>query len=309
VVSYLLRRLAFSVVALGAVTVIAFVVFHIVAQLPVQGQPSYVTQYWWFLRDLVYHGSLGAAFFGRRDITHLVLRLFPVTACVVVGGALIWLAVAVPLGIVSAVRSRSFFDRAVLATTFIAFCVHPLVIGLALSYFFGFRLGWAPIQGYCQVFSPPAGAPCGGLGAWAYHLVLPCLTLAIMFAALYTRMVRAAVLEELSSDYVRTARAKGAAETRVLVRHVLRNVLLSVVTMLGMDVGVALGGAIYVEVVFGLPGLGNEAWLSIGREDWPVLQGIVIFTAVVVIAANLLVDLLYATLDPRVRLRPPTDRR
>jgi peptide/nickel transport system permease protein len=307
-VAYLLRRLAFSVVALWAVTVIAFVVFHIVAQLPVPGQPSYVTQYWWFLRDLVYHGSLGAAFFGRRDITHLVFRLFPVTACVVVGGALLWLAFSVPLGILSAVRARSFFDRAVLATTLVAFCVHPLVIGLALSYFIGFRLGWAPIQGYCQVFSPPVGAPCGGLGAWASHLVLPCLTLAIMFSALYTRMVRAAVLDELSSEYVRTARAKGAGETRVLVRHVLKNVLLSVVTMVGMDVGIALGGAIYVEVVFGLPGLGNEAWLSIGREDWAALQGIVIFAAVVVIVANLLVDLLYAMLDPRVRLRAAAAR-
>ncbi|TML07195.1 MAG: ABC transporter permease [Actinobacteria bacterium] len=129
------------------------------------------------------------------------------------------------------------------------------------------------------------------------------MTLAVMFAALYTRMVRASVIDELSSDYVRTARAKGATETQVLVRHVLRNVLLSIVTMVGMDVGIALGGAIYVEVVFGLPGLGNEAWQSIGREDWPVLQGIVIFTGVVVIAANLVVDLLYAAFDPRVRLR------
>jgi peptide/nickel transport system permease protein len=308
VVAYLLKRLAFSLVALWAVTVIAFVVFHVVAQLPVQGQPSYVTQYWWFLRDLVYHGSLGSAFFGNRDITHLVLRLFPVTASVVAGGALLWLAFSIPLGILSAVRARSLFDRAVLATTLLALCLHPLVIGLALSYLVGFRLGWAPIQGYCQVFSPPVAAPCGGLGAWAYHLVLPCVTLAIMFAALYTRMVRTSVLEELSSDYVRTARAKGATEGHVMVRHVLRNVLLSIVTMIGMDVGVALGGAIYVEVVFGLPGLGNEAWQSIGREDWAVLQGIVIFTGVVVIAANLVVDLLYAALDPRVRLRATSDR-
>ena len=303
-VAYLLKRLAFSLVALWAVTVIAFVVFHIVAPLPVQGQPSYVTQYWWFLRDLVYHGSLGSAFFGNRDITRVVLRLFLVTASVVAGGALLWLGFSVPLGILSAVRARSLFDRAVLATTLLAFCVHPLVIGLGLSYLVGFRLGWAPIQGYCQVFSPPVAAPCGGLVAWAYHLILPCVTLAIMFAALYTRMVRASVIDELSSDYVRTARAKGATETQVLVKHVLRNVVLSIVTMVGMDVGIALGGAIYVEVVFGLPGLGNEAWQSIGREDWPVLQGIVIFTGVVVVAANLVVDLLYAVLDPRVRLRP-----
>jgi peptide/nickel transport system permease protein len=134
------------------------------------------------------------------------------------------------------------------------------------------------------------------------HLVLPCLTLAVMFTALYTRMIRANVLEQLSEEYVRTARAKGANESRILVRHVLRNVLMPLVTMLGMDVGLALAGAIYVEIVFGLPGLGQVAWLSIQREDWPVLQGIVVFTGFLVIVANLVVDLAYAFLDPRVRL-------
>ena len=302
---YLLRRLAFSVVALWVVTVISFVVFHVVAQLPNPGAPPVVVQYREFLKELVFHGSLGAAFFGNRDITHLVLNLFPVTAAVVTGGAITWLAIAVPLGILSALRPRSLFDRAVLTVTMLAMCVHPLVIGLVLSYFVAFKLGLAPIQGYCQVFSPPVAAPCGGLAAWASHLVLPWVTLAILFAALYTRMVRASVLEELSQDYVRTARAKGASERRIMILHVLRNVLMPLVTMLGMDVGLALGGAIYVEVVFGLPGLGNEAWQSIQREDWPVLQGIVIFTGAVVVIANLVVDLAYALLDPRVRLTAP----
>jgi peptide/nickel transport system permease protein len=124
----------------------------------------------------------------------------------------------------------------------------------------------------------------------------------VTFSALYTRMIRVSVIETLSEDYVRTARAKGAGEPRVLTRHVLRNVLLPLVTMLGMDVGLAIMGALYVEVVFGLPGLGNEAWTSIAREDWPVLQGIVVFTGLCVIVVNLVVDLVYAALDPRVRL-------
>ena len=300
---YLAKRLGFSVVAFWAVTVISFVVFHVLAQLPTQGAPPLLEQYWDFLKELVLHRSLGAAFFGGRDITELVLHLFPVTAGVVVGGALIWLAISVPLGTLSAVRARSLFDRSVLAATMLTFCVHPIVIGLALSYIVGFKLGLAPIADYCEAFSPPVGARCGGLGAWASHMVLPWLTVGIMFSAVYTRMLRASILEELSQEYVRTARAKGATETRVLVRHVLRNVLLTLVTMLGMDVGLVLGAALYVEVVFGLPGLGNVAWQSIGREDWPVLQGIVIFTSLLVIAANLVVDLLYALLDPRVRLR------
>jgi peptide/nickel transport system permease protein len=303
VLLYLVKRLGFSLVAFWAVTVIAFVVFHVLAQLPTQGAPPLVEQYWDFLKDLVLHRSLGAAFFGGHQVTDLVLHLFPVTASVVVGGALVWLAVSVPLGILSAVRARSLFDRGVMAATMLAFSVHPIVIGLALSYFVGYRLGLAPIADYCEAFSPPAGARCGGLGAWASHLVLPWITVGIMFSAVYTRMLRASVLEELSQDYVRTARAKGATETRVLALHVFRNVLLTLVTMLGMDVGLVLGAALYVEVVFGLPGLGNIAWQSIAREDWPVLQGVVIFTSVLVIVANLVVDLLYALLDPRVRLR------
>jgi peptide/nickel transport system permease protein len=303
VLLYLAKRVVFSVVAFLAVTVIAFVVFHVLAQLPTQGMPPLVEQYWKFLKELVLHGSLGAAFFGGRDITHLVLQLVPVTAGVVAGGALIWLAISVPLGILSAVRARSLFDRSVMAVTMLTFCVHPIVIGLALSYLVGYKLGLAPIADYCEAFSPPPGARCGGISAWASHLVLPWVTVGIMFSAVYTRMLRSSILDELTHEYVRTARAKGATETRVLVRHVLRNVLLTLVTMLGMDVGLVLGAALYVEVVFGLPGLGNVAWQSIGREDWPVLQGIVIFTSLIVIAANLVVDLVYAFLDPRVRLR------
>jgi peptide/nickel transport system permease protein len=306
VLTYLLKRLGFSLVAFWAVTLISFIVSHVLAELPTQGAPPLLEQYWDFLKELVLHGSLGAAFFGGRQITQLVLHLFPVTAGVVVGGAVVWLAISIPLGIISAVRARSLFDRGVMATTMLAFCVHPIVIGLALSYVFGYKLGLAPIADYCEAFSPPAGARCGGVAAWASHLVLPWVTVGIMFAALYTRMLRASVLEELSNEYVRTARAKGATEARVLVRHVLRNVLLPLVTMLGMDVGLVLGAALYVEVVFGLPGLGNVAWQSIGREDWPVLQGIVIFTSIIVILVNLAVDLVYALLDPRVRLRVRT---
>jgi peptide/nickel transport system permease protein len=232
-----------------------------------------------------------------------VLQFLPVTAAVVIGGAIVWLTVSIPLGILSALRPRSAFDRGVLAVTLVALCVHPIVIALFMSYAFGFKLGVLPIAGYCDAFSPPPGAICGGVAAWFSHLVLPCISLALTFAALYTRMIRANVLEELSGEYVRTARAKGASEPRVLLRHVFRNVLLPLVTMVGMDVGLAIMAALYVEVVFGLPGLGNEAWRSIAREDWPVLQGIVVFTGFLVIAVNLVVDLAYSLLDPRVRLR------
>jgi peptide/nickel transport system permease protein len=301
VVGYLGKRLAFSFVAFLAVTVVAFVMFQVIAVYQRPPGPPLYQQYWDYLRGILFHASLGETY-NRQDLTHVVLQFLPVTAAVVIGGAIVWLAISIPLGILSALRPRSLFDRAVLAITLVALCVHPIVIALVFSYTFGFKLGLLPIQGYCQAFSPPPGAVCGGIGAWFSHLVLPCLALAVMFSALYTRMIRANVIEELSEEYVRTARAKGASEPRVFGRHVLRNVLLPLVTMLGMDVGLAIVAALYVEVVFGLPGLGNEAWTSIAREDWPVLQGIVVFTGFVVIVVNLVVDLLYGLLDPRVRL-------
>jgi peptide/nickel transport system permease protein len=301
VVGYLAKRLAFSFVAFLAVTVVAFVMFQVIAVYQRPPGPPLYQQYWEYLRGILFHASLGETY-NRQDLTHVVLQFLPVTAAVVIGGALVWLAISIPLGILSALRPRSFFDRGVLAVTLVALCVHPIVIALVFSYAFGFKLGLLPIAGYCQAFSPPPGAACGGIRDWFSHLVLPCLALAVMFAALYTRMIRANVIEELSEEYVRTARAKGASEPRVFGRHVLRNVLLPLVTMLGMDVGLAIMAALYVEVVFGLPGLGNEAWTSIAREDWPVLQGIVVFTGFVVIVVNLVVDLLYGLLDPRVRL-------
>jgi peptide/nickel transport system permease protein len=300
-VVYLTKRIAFSFVAFVAVTLFAFVMFQVIAIYAPPPGAATVSAYWHYLEGILFHASLGQTY-NRRDLTHVVLELFPVTAAVVTGGAVVWLSVSIPLGILSALRPKSLFDRGVLATSLVAFCIHPIVIGLLLSWTIAFKLGLAPIQGYCRVFSPPPGATCSGLHAWASHLVLPWVTLAIMFTALYTRMVRAIVLDELSQEYVRTARAKGAAEPRVLTRHVLRNALLPLATMLGMDVGIALAGAIYVEVVFGLPGLGQVAWLSIQREDWPVLQGIVVFTGFLVIVSNLVVDLAYALLDPRVRL-------
>jgi peptide/nickel transport system permease protein len=298
---YFVKRVFFSLVAFLAVTVLAFVVFQVIAVYAPPPGASTATAYWHYVKGIFLHGSLGETY-NRRDLTGFIFELFPVTAAVVVGGALIWLAISIPLAIFSALHPRSLFDRGVLAVTLVALCVHPLVIGLFLSYTIAFKAGLAPIQGYCQVFSPPPGAACSGFGSWLSHLVLPCLTLAVMFTALYTRMLRASILEELSQEYIRTARAKGATERRVLVRHVFRNVLLPLVTMLGMDLGLAVTAAIYVEIVFGLPGLGLTAWLSIQREDWPTLQGIVVFTGFLVIAANLVVDLIYALLDPRIRL-------
>src|SRR5437588_99046 len=159
----------------------------------------------------------------------------------------------------------------------------------------------SPITGYADFFNPPPYSP-GGPVQWAYHMILPWATFAILFAALYVRMIRANVLETMNEDYVRTARAKGASESRVLRVHILRNALLPIVTMLGMDIGYALGGAIFTESVYSLPGLGRTAIQAIEGFDLPTTQGVVVFATLCIITFNLIVDLLYAWIDPRIRL-------
>jgi peptide/nickel transport system permease protein len=152
------------------------------------------------------------------------------------------------------------------------------------------------------VVSVPEASTCGGFKDWAYHMILPWLTLAIVVAGTYVRFIRAEVMETMTQDYVRTARAKGAPERRVMRAHILRNAMLPIVTIIGLDIGILLGGAIFIEQVFGLPGLGSLAINSIGQFDLPVLQGVVIFGAIAIIAFTLVVDLLYAWIDPRIRL-------
>jgi len=180
---------------------------------------------------------------------------------------------------------------------------HPIWIGLIFEYVFGVKLGWTPIANYANFFGASSGTGLpGGPWQWFYHLILPWITFAILFAALYVRMVRANVMETLNEDYVRTARAKGAPERRVLFSHVLRNALLPVVTMLGMDVGVALGGAIFTESVYQIHGLGWSLITAIGASDFATVQGVVVFATIAILTLNLFVDLLYAWIDPRIRL-------
>jgi peptide/nickel transport system permease protein len=207
------------------------------------------------------------------------------------------------VGVYSALRPRSLLDRTAMIFVLIGVSAHPIWIGLIFEYVFGVRLGWTPIANYANFFgaSPGSGEP-GGPWQWFYHLILPWITFAILFAALYVRMIRANVMETLNEDFVRTARAKGAPERRVLFSHVLRNALLPVVTMLGMDIGVALGGAIFTETVYQLHGLGWSLVTAIGANDFATVEGIVVFATFAILFLNLLVDIAYAWIDPRIRL-------
>jgi peptide/nickel transport system permease protein len=332
-IRYIIRRLLWAVVLFIAVTAVTYVIFFLIPADPARlvagkaatpedieraarflgtDQPIYV-QYGKFLKRLVLEGSLGTSFGTRQDVNGIVAAAAPVTVSLVVGGAVLWMLIAVPIGVFSALRPRSLLDRFAMVAVLIGISAHPVWIGLILSYVFGYVptqgefLGMSfpaftlfPIQGYCDLFNP--ATDCGGVVDWAHHMILPWTTFAILYAALYVRMIRANVMEALEEDYVRTARAKGAPEAVVLRSHVLRNAMLPVVTMLGMDIGYALGGAIFTESVFGLPGLGKVAVESLVGFDLSVTTGVVVFAATAVIVLNLVVDLLYAYIDPRIRL-------
>jgi len=228
------------------------------------------------------------------------------TLSLILGGAFFVLLLGIPLGTIAGSRVGSVADRTISIVTLVAVCLHPMILGLLLRSLFGHRLGWAPQTGYCPLGGTP-GTSCTGVGAWAAHLALPWLTFALLFLALYTRMIRASVAETLPEDYVRTARAKGASEVRVLGRHVLPNAGLKVLTMIGMEIGTAIGVCIYLETVFGIGGLGQYAVFQLGGMgplDLPVVLAIVTMLTLVVVIGNIVVDLLYAVLDPRAGLGP-----
>jgi peptide/nickel transport system permease protein len=321
---YLVRRLLWAILLFLIITFVTFVIFFMAPQDPARAQcggdqasraclelateklgldkPIYV-QYAKFLKRLVVEQSLGYSYSTRASLNEVIIEDARVTASLVIGGAVLWMIIALSVGIFSALRPRSLIDRAAMVFVLIGVSAHPVWIGLILSYFFGYKWGITPIANYANFFGAPAdsGLP-GGPWQWFYHMILPWTTFAILFAALYVRMIRANVMETLNEDFVRTARAKGAPERRILFSHVLRNALLPVVTMLGMDIGVALGGAIFTETVYQLPGLGREAVIAIGAQDLATLQAIVVFSTIAILFFNLVVDLLYAWIDPRIRL-------
>jgi len=318
VLGYIVRRTGWAVALFLVVTMYTYILFFLMPyeafQIGARGsgitgeastvrdsmgiRGSFFEEYGTFVWRIV-HGDLGRSFTRRQDVTEIIAQAAPVTASLILGAAVVWLLIALPIGILSAYRPRSLLDRASMAFVLAGVSLHPLWVGYVLSWYFGYKLRWLPVNGYCDVFNTITS--CGGPVQWAYHLLLPWLTFSLGFAALYARMVRASVLETLHEDYVRTARAKGLSEWLVLRSHVLRNAMLPVVTMMGMDLSLAFAGAVFVERVYGLPGIGNLLLNALGRRDMPVILGIVVLVTMAILIANLVVDLLYAVLDPRVR--------
>jgi len=255
------------------------------------------TQYWHFLKGLL-QGNLGKSYFLQEPVTTVIHQDLPPTVSLVIGGVLLWLIVGLSVGILSATRARSIFDRlstvgvlaGVSAPTFVVGELFIVIVFVQLN-----DHGVSFIQtGYTPITQSFTG--------WVGCMILPWMTLAIVQAAVYTRLSRGSLLDTLGEDYIRTARAKGLTERRVLFRHAIRSALTPVVSQLGIDVGGLLGGVLVVEQVFSLQGLGQETVQSIQQGDQPVVIGFVILAALFVVVANLIVDMSYALLDPRVRI-------
>jgi len=305
---YLLARLATSLALLVAITFFVFAAFYVApANRPPPGltsnpyriHGSLPHQYALFLWNIVRHGDLGRSYADREPVAARIGRAAPVTLSLVVGGLVVWRLIAVPLGLLAALRPRSLLDVAVTAFVLVGIALHPLWLGLTLGFVFGQHWHLLPAAGYCDLFSPSTA--CGGPAQWLDHLLLPWLTFGALNAALFTLMIRAFVREELGKDYVVAARAKGAGTGRVLRAHVGVNVLPPLVAMIGMTVGVALAGVIFVETAFGLPGLGGMLRQSVLRRDLPMTSGIVLFVTVVIVVVNFGADVVCSALDPRSR--------
>ncbi len=261
-------------------------------------QPVYV-QYQHFIW-LLLHGNLGYDYYHSQSVNSIIAAAFPITLSLLIGASILWLTMGVLTGILSAVKTRSVYDRTSTVLALLFYSMPTFVLGflLILGLYYEFA-----IHGISVFPAPGTWVPFSVNPAeWARALILPWVTLALVSAATYTRLTRGSMLDVFSEDYIRTARSKGMSERRVIFKHNLRASLTPVVTQFGLDVGYLIGGAIITESVFNLPGLGYTAVQAIGQQDLPVVIGVVIVASAGVVVANVVVDIFYGVLDPRVRL-------
>jgi peptide/nickel transport system permease protein len=317
---YLVRRLLWLVLTLLVITAIIFVIYFVLPPVSPavlfagkEATPQLVAtvqhelgldhpvwvQYLLFLRHLVLGDQfgwpgLGFSYVNHSPVRSLIAGRIVVTLVLAAGAAIIWLAMGITIGVISAVRQRTIWDR--LSLGFVIFFISAPVfwLGLVLLWVFWYKLGIAAGTGYF----PPSQY---GVLTWLNHMIMPWLTLALLYAGWYARMTRGTVLDTLRQDFVRTARAKGLREARILLRHVLRACITPILTMFGMDLAALVSGTVIVEVVFNLDGLGQWVVQSVSSDDIPSVLAVTVLAALAVMMANLIVDILYAYIDPRIR--------
>jgi peptide/nickel transport system permease protein len=317
-ISYIARRLLWGVVLLFVVLFITFFIFYVMPSADPAKQRAgkaateaqvenirrqqgldkpFYEQFWIYSKNVVLHADLGTSITSNTPVRERIVDRIPATISLAIGAVVIWLTVAFAIGTLSAVKRRSWIDRVSMTGALVAVSAPVYWLGLVALYLFSKDLGEFPLLPGQDTYVPFSEDS----GKWLGSMILPWLVLAASFAAIYARVLRSNLLDVMDEDYIRTARAKGLRERRVIFRHGIRSAVTPIVTLLGVDLGVLLGGAILTETVFNIPGLGRESYSAIDNGDLPVVQGVVIFSAAAIILLNLIVDVVYAFLDPRVR--------
>jgi len=315
--AYITRRLLWTVLLLWVVSGITFIVFNVLPSADPallragrRAEPDVIAsirhtfgldkplyeQYWNYMKAVFFHFDFGRSYRNDVDVRSQLLDRLPNTLYLIAGAVVVWLIIGLSVGMISAVKRGSFLDRFSMTTALVAISAPVYWLGLVVLYLFSDDIGRFPIL-------PGSGSfqESGNVFQKAEALIMPWCVLATAFAAIYARLLRANLLEVLGEDYIRTARAKGLTERRVIFHHGMRSALTPIVTVLGLDIGILLGGAILTESVFNIQGIGRLAYDAITRGDLPIVQGTVLFGAFFIVIMNLIVDIAYAFLDPRVR--------
>jgi peptide/nickel transport system permease protein len=253
---------------------------------------SIPAQYFIWLGHLL-QGDLGESFYYKTDVASLIGQRLEPTMSLAVITIVVAVLVAVPLGVLAAWRHGGWLDRTLMGFSVMGFSIPVFVLAYLLIWALSMKLGWLPVQGYKRLSE--------GLGAWLYQLILPAITLSVIYIALIARVTRASVLETLGEDYIRTARAKGLPESKVLLRHALANAAVPIVTVIGIGIALLIGGVVVTESVYAIPGLGRLTVDAVLARDFPTIQGVILFFSFVYVLVNLLVDLSYVFFDPRIR--------
>lgn len=316
--TYIARRLLWSVLLLFVISFIVFLIFYLLpsadpAQLRLGRNPDpeliaelnrqlgldrpWYVQYWKYITALVTEFDFGRSYLNNVEVRDEIFDRMPATISLALGGAVVWLLVGIPIGILSAVKKGTIVERLFMGGALVAISAPVYWLGLVSIYLFSKDIGKFPLFNASGNYVPVWE----NAGQWFGALILPWLVLATAYAAVYARFMRSNLVEVLSEDYIRTARAKGLTQRRVIFRHGVRSAITPIVTIFGLDIGLLFGGAILTETVFNIPGIGRTAFDAIQRADLNIVQGTVLIAALAIILLNLLVDIVYAFLDPRVR--------
>lgn len=310
--AYIVRRILATIPVMGVVAIFVFLLLHLTPGDPATviagdyarpedierireqlglNDPLYIQFGKWVWR--LFQGDMGISIFSNLPVTHLIQQRLEPTIMMALTTIIIAIAVAVPMGVLAAWKQGTWIDRSVMVFAVLGFSVPIFVVAYAMIWGFSIQLKWLPVQGYTSISE--------GLIPFLRNIIMPAVALGMVYVALIARITRASVMEVLNEDYIRTARAKGLASTTILIRHALKNAAVPIVTIIGIGIALLIGGVVVTESVFNIPGLGRLTVDAILRRDYPIIQGLILVFSGVYVLVNLLIDISYTFLDPRIR--------